>query len=125
MVFRSPLVRAIRQNWYGGYKESRFASITELIKPTKIYVLERRYQDEISQEASDMIWTLMGSALHKVVEASAQDNSLAEERLAVVLNGEKITGGIDLYEDGIITDFKFTSVWNYFHSSRKDEWETN
>lgn len=119
-----PLVRAIRSNWYNGTGEDRFASITELIKPTKICVLEKRHKAEISQDASELIWTIMGSALHKVVEASAHENSLAEERLEVTLAGEKITGGVDLYENGIISDFKFTSVWNYIYGSRKEDWET-
>jgi hypothetical protein len=118
-----PLVRAIRQNWYAGSGEQRFASITELIKPTKVFILEQRHRQEITQDASDLIWTIMGSALHKVVEASAHENALAEERLGITINGKRITGGIDLYENGVITDFKFTSVWNYIHGSRKEDWE--
>jgi len=118
-----PLVRAIKSNWYSGTGEDRFASITELIKPTKILVLEQRHRDAISRDASDLIWTIMGSALHKVVEASAHEDSLAEERLEVILKGEKISGGVDLYEKGVISDFKFTSVWNYLYGSRKEDWE--
>lgn len=118
-----PIIRAIEANWYSGSGENRFASVTELIKPTKQFVLTKRHYDEIVQDATDMIWMLMGSAIHKVVEAADIPDSLCEERLGVNIDGNIITGGIDLYKDGVITDFKFTSVWNHLHGSRKEEWE--
>jgi hypothetical protein len=117
------LVRAIQSNWYSGTGEERFASVTELIKPTKQLVLERRHWHELTQDASDMIWMLMGSAMHKVVESSDDINCLAEERLHIDIDGAVITGGVDLYEEGVVTDFKFTSVWSYIYGSRMQEWE--
>jgi hypothetical protein len=117
------LVRAIEANWYSGHGEQRFASVTELLKPTKLAILGRRYGKEIAQDASDMIWTMMGSAMHKVLEAGEDMNSLAEERIAVKIDEALITGGVDFYEDGVITDFKFTTVWSYHSASRKREWE--
>jgi len=117
------LVRAIESNWYSGTGEERFASVTQLIKPTKIVVLEKRHWHEISQDASEMIWTLMGSAMHKVLEAGEDGNSIAEARISALVDEAKISGGVDLYEAGIVTDFKFTSVWNYLNSGRKEVWE--
>jgi hypothetical protein len=117
-----PIVQAIQANWYGGGGEDRFASVTELIKPTKQFLLAKRHQAEIEQDASEMIWTLMGSALHKVVESADIDNAMQEERLAVSFDGERITGGFDLYHGGIVTDFKFTSVWGHIYGSRVREW---
>lgn len=117
------LVRAIKANWYTGMGEQRFASVTQLIKPTKLTVLEMRHNQEISQEASDLIWSLLGSAIHKVLEAGEDKNSLSEERVSALVNNARITGGVDLYEDGIITDFKFIGTWAYHSASRKAEWE--
>jgi len=117
-----PVVQAIRANWYGGGGENRFASVTELIKPTKQLILSKRHQDEIEEDAADMIWTLMGSAIHKVVESAGIDNAIQEERLGISFDGERITGGFDLYHDGIITDFKFISVWSHIYGSRIAEW---
>ena len=117
------LVRAIKANWYSGRGEQRFASVTQLIKPTKQVVLEMRHGQEIAQDASEMIWSLMGSAIHRVLEAGEGKESLSEERVSAIVKNARITGGVDLYEDGIITDFKFTSTWAYNSTSRKAEWE--
>ncbi len=117
-----PIVKAIQANWYGGHGEHRFASVTELLKPTKQLLLSRRHADEVEQDASEMIWTLMGSAIHRVVEAAEIDECFQEERLAVSFQGERITGGFDLYQGGIISDFKFISVWSYVFGSRIREW---
>ena len=117
------IVQAIKHNWYSGHKEHRFASVTELLKPTKQFILNERHYKEIVQDASDMIWMLLGSAIHKVLEAAEVDNSISEERLSLTVEDAVITGGFDLYKDGIVTDFKFTGVWNYTCDSRKEEWE--
>lgn len=117
------IVEAIKHNWYSGHKEHRFASVTELLKPTKQFILNKRHYREIVQDASEMIWMLLGSAIHKVLEAAEIDNSISEERLSITVDDAVITGGFDLYKDGIVTDFKFTGVWNYSSDSRKDEWE--
>ncbi|MDD4224323.1 MAG: hypothetical protein PHD87_07040 [Candidatus Cloacimonetes bacterium] len=117
-----PIFKAIRANWYGGNREKRFASVTELLKPTKQLLLSRRHAEEVEQDASDMIWTLMGSAIHRVVEAAELDESFQEERLGISFEGDKITGGFDLFQNGVISDFKFTSVWSYIYGSRLNEW---
>jgi len=117
-----PIVDAIRANWYGGGGEHRFASVTELIKPVKQFLLGKRHADELEQDAADMIWTLMGSAIHKVVEAADIDNAIQEERLSVSFKGARITGGFDLYHEGIVSDVKFTSVWSYIYGSRIKDW---
>ncbi len=118
-----PIVRAIKKNWYSGAGAKHFCSVTDLIKPTKLFVLEKRHQAELTREASDLIWSLMGSAMHKVLEKSETGNSLNEERLFAEVNGKIISGGIDLFEEGVISDFKFTSVWSYIYASGKKEWE--
>lgn len=118
-----PIVRAVKQNWYSGADAKHFCSVTQLLKPPKLFVLEKRHLNEIKQEASDLIWSLMGSAMHKVLEKSETDSSLNEERLFATVSGKTISGGVDLYENDIISDFKFTSVWSYIFASNKREWE--
>jgi hypothetical protein len=117
-----PIYRAVKQNWYSGAEAKHFCSVTELLKPDKLFVLERRHKDQLSVEASGLIWSLMGSAMHRVLEASETGDTLNEERLFTEVNGKIISGGVDLYENRVISDFKFTSVWNYIYSNRT-EWE--
>jgi len=118
-----PIYRAILHNWYDGKNAKHFVSATELIKPIKIIVLEKRHRTEIVEEASDLIWSLMGSAMHKVLEKSEWEQSLNEERLFAKVNGKIISGGVDLYEKETISDFKFTSVYSYIYRSRMKEWQ--
>jgi len=117
------IYRAILHNWYDGENANHFVSATELIKPIKIIVLEKRHRNEIVEEASDLVWSLLGSAMHKVLEKSETGNTLNEERLFAKVNGKIISGGVDLYEDEIISDFKFTSVYSYIYRSRMKEWQ--
>jgi hypothetical protein len=118
-----PIYRAVCKNWYSGANAQHFCSVTKLLKPDKLFVLERRHKDQLSVEASDLIWSLMGSAMHRVLEASETGDTLNEERLFTEVNGKIISGGVDLYENRVISDFKFTSVWSYIYASSKIEWE--
>jgi hypothetical protein len=106
--------------WYSGEGEKRFRSVTGLLKPAYQAALEERHEDEISEDAMDGIWRLMGSAMHKVVEKGAEAVGLSEQRLKMTIAGQVITGGADLLRvvDGgyMVTDFKFTSVWSYVYA---------
>jgi len=125
--------RAIRwqdARWYTGAGEERFASVTDLLKPPGMVVLEKTHNGEIVEDASDRLWTLMGSAMHRVIELSDDPNdpnTLSEQRFAAEIAGKKITGGVDyiaVTPRGLkITDFKFTSVWSYIYGDRIDDWE--
>jgi len=117
-----PIYRAIKKGWYSGSEANHFASVTGLLKPAKIFVLEQRHADSITEEASDLIWSLMGSAMHAVLEKSECENSINEERLYATINERVISGAVDLYENKIISDYKFTSVWTFIFKSRLKEW---
>jgi len=100
-------------------------SVTEIISPPQIQRLRKKYHEQIEQDVSDMLWSLLGSALHVVAERGQTQNHITEERLHVEIDGVVLSGAIDLQkttESGIIiTDYKFTSAW----AIRQDkfEWE--
>ena len=100
-------------------------SVTEIISPPQIQRLRKKHHEEIEQDVSDMLWSLLGSALHVVAERGQTKNHITEERLHVEIDGVVLSGAIDLQkttESGIvITDYKFTSAW----AIRQDkfEWE--
>jgi len=100
-------------------------SVTEIISPPRIQRLRRKHFEEIEQDVSDMLWMLLGTALHVVAERSEVDGHTNEERLSVDINDIVLSGAIDLQKndaDGItITDYKFTSAWALMHD--KPEWE--
>lgn len=100
-------------------------SVTEIISPPRIQRLRRQYNEQMEQDVSDMLWQLLGSALHVVAERGVADGHITEERLITEIDGVKLSGAIDIQKvesDGIIiTDYKFTSAWALRQD--KPEWE--
>ena len=100
-------------------------SVTQLLNSPKIVALTRKFDDELEQDASDMIWAAVGSAMHNFLEHGKDDNSIAEERIHAEVEGWNITGAIDLQiiNGGAIDirDYKFTSVWAAMNE--KPDWE--
>jgi len=100
-------------------------SVTQLINSPKIVALTQKFDDELEQDVSDMVWSIFGSAIHGILEHGKDDNHLVEERLHTTLDGWKISGAVDLQivgENGIsIRDYKTTSAWAVMNE--KIEWE--
>jgi hypothetical protein len=90
-------------------------SVTEIMSPPRIRRLREQYDDAIEQDVSDMLWSMLGSALHVVMERGQTPGFITEERLFYEVDGVTISGAIDLQEETpfgvIITDYKFTSAW--------------
>lgn len=97
-------------------------SATDLIRPPRITILSRRYWDEIEEDVSERIWALLGKAVHAILEAAQPDNAFTEERLYSRVAGRTISGASDLYHDGVVSDYKVTSIWTKIFGSRSEEW---
>jgi len=115
------VIKALKNPTYS--KGSAHASATELLNSPRIVQLKKKHWEEITVDASEMVWSLAGTMMHKILESDAP-NHISEERLHAEINGWNISGAIDLqevYDDGIvITDYKFTSVWAVMNE--KSEW---
>lgn len=100
-------------------------SVTQLINSPKIVALTKKFEDEIEQDVADMVWSIFGSAVHKVLEHGQDENHIVEERLHAEVDGWKISGAIDLqivHPDGIdVRDYKTVSAWSVMNE--KIEWE--
>jgi len=100
-------------------------SATQLLNSPKIVALTRKFEDEIEQDASEMVWSVVGSAIHNFLEQGKDENHIVEQRIHVEHDGWHVTGAIDLQEitpEGIhVKDYKFTSVWAAMNE--KPEWE--
>lgn len=90
-------------------------SVTEIISPPRVQRLRRKHYQEMEQDVSDMLWQMLGSALHVVAERGVADNHITEERIIVNVGDVRLSGAIDIQQvtpDGIIiSDYKFTSAW--------------
>lgn len=121
------LVKAITADTYGGSGEKRDYSVTQLLNPPKVVLLSQRHHDEISEDVSEHIFRLLGSAIHSIIEYALGDNPddkhMNEKRFAFTTqSGKLITGGIDYFnkETGILEDYKITSVWTWIYRNRED-----
>lgn len=117
------LVALARKNYYS--KGGSDYSVTELLSPPRVRRLQERHDAALTKDVSDMLWALLGSALHVVAERASAEDHVTEERIVAEIDGVKVSGGIDLQEmtpDGVvITDYKFTSAYSVMNE--KKEWE--
>lgn len=100
------------------YKPKRY-SATSLLKGTRQAILERRHNDEIVQDVSEMVWLIFGTAVHKILEESKETDSQLKENYLVIKmpNGYELSGIFDLYDDEekTVTDYKTASVWKVIY----------
>lgn len=106
-----PLVDACSQEYT--YRPKRYSVTTILNEPKKV-LLTRRHNDEIEQDASDMIWLIFGTAVHNLLENAQEGSTELKEASIEYLtkNGYTMSGRFDLYdmESGLVTDYKTGSV---------------
>lgn len=100
-------------------------SVTQLLNSPKIVALTQKHWSELEQDASDMVWSLFGTAIHKVLEHGKDDHHIVEQRLHATIDGWNISGAIDLQvnnDNGVdIRDYKTTSAWAVMNE--KIDWE--
>ena len=99
---------------------------TGLAQPPKIAELTRRHASEITMDASEKVWTMMGTANHYVLEQIALRNPeryVTEQRFYLDIDGIKLGGQIDLFdrETETLWDYKVSSVYKAM-SDDKLEW---
>jgi hypothetical protein len=118
----APLVTLATKEYYSKGKSQY--SVTELLSPPRVRRLRERYDSQIEMDVTDMMWQMLGSALHVVMERGQTEGHITEERIFASVDGVTISGAIDLQEerDGgvIITDYKFTSAWAVMND--KKDW---
>jgi hypothetical protein len=121
-----PLVRAVSRHSHAPRPNS--ISITGLVQPPQLRALSIKHDAELSEDAADRIWALLGTLLHASLENHAQGlkNFITEEELKTEVLGWEVVGHYDASEmllDGeLLTDYKLTSVWAV-KDGIKPEWE--
>lgn len=116
------IINVIKRPEYNKGKSNM--SVTELLNSPRIVQLKRKHWDDLTEDASDMVWSIFGTAIHGVLEHGKDDHHVVEERIHVIIEGVHISGAIDLQEieeDGIIvSDYKTTSAWAVMNE--KQDW---
>ena len=100
-------------------------SVTTLIDAPRVAILKQQKRDEVTVDVVDMIWPLLGTAVHHMLESTEQQAGITmEERLFVEVDGWTLSGQIDHQEEAggrvFISDYKVTSVWSVIYG--KEDW---
>lgn len=130
MGLPAPLVKAVSLTRHEPDPAPNTIRVSELIQPPQLRALVKRHEAELVEDASDRIWSLLGTLLHDILEKNAKglDNHITEEELSIEVSGYKVVGHYDLSElvlDGeILTDWKLTSIYALKEREEvKPEWE--
>tara|TARA_R110000751_G_scaffold94054_1_gene183569 strand:- start:582 stop:1475 length:894 start_codon:yes stop_codon:yes gene_type:complete len=108
------------------YRKNSDYSVTEIIAPPRIQRLRRKHFSNMQTDVSDMLWQMVGTAIHDVAERSVVKNHINEERLKVEIDEVTLSGAIDVQivsgKKVKILDYKFCGVYSV--NEIKPEWES-
>ena len=104
------------------YKSGSDCSVTQLTNSPRQFWLKKRHDNDIEVDVSSRIWALFGTSVHHVLDASADENAHTEERLYVEVEGWKIGGKPDYFDEEKLQDYKVTSVWTVMFDSNKRDY---
>jgi hypothetical protein len=66
-----PIYRALTEDNYS--RGNSDLSVTQLIDSPRIRILKHRHNDEITEDASEMLWSVLGTAVHTMFEQHEPD----------------------------------------------------
>lgn len=89
-------------------------SATTLKSGTREILLTKRHWGEMTDDVSNRIWTLFGTAVHALLEKEST-NTFVEEKFEKQIGKYKVTGRLDCYDmkQKIIFDYKTATIWKY------------
>ena len=98
-------------------------TVTQLISPPQLVELSRRHDADITVDCSDMLYALMGTAMHHILDR-AQDKAsvMKEHRLYLKVNDWLVSGQFDRLDTatGELGDYKFASVWEAIYGLKPE-----
>jgi hypothetical protein len=122
----SAIVAAVRNDPYPT-KDTGDISVTRLIQPPQITALQWLHRDKLTEDASERIWSLLGQAVHAILERTDPDAEV-EKRLWAEVRGWWLSGQADRIVQSErdpskvdIEDYKVTSVYA-IKDGLKEDW---
>ena len=121
------IIRAIENDQYT--RGNSDISVTGLLQPPRIRLLEREHHDDIVVDYSDETWKILGQAVHAILERANEnyDDTITEQRLFADIEGWTVSGQTDslAVHDKVLKDYKVTSVWTVVNALKegKSDWE--
>lgn len=95
--------------------------VTELIRPARQVILQRRHADELEVDIADLMNAFRGSAIHDLLSKYDEHNVFKEIMVDTEVGGKKIRGKPDYYtQDGTLADYKNCKVWKFIYQDFSD-----
>jgi hypothetical protein len=107
----APIFAAVANDRYT--KGDAQFSVTGLLDPPQIHYLAEKHFDKLTEDVSDRIWSLLGQAVHHIIERAGDSlETFSETTLYTMFEGTKLKGTIDHMAmlEGSLEDFKVTNV---------------
>lgn len=103
------LVRAVQNDPYTGGGD---ISVTKLIDSPQRRQLLLAHGSAVEEDVSERIWSLLGQAVHHILERAGTD-TMVEERLFAEVEGWKLSGQFDRLHLGskTLSDYKVTTTY--------------
>jgi hypothetical protein len=105
------IIRAVENDSYT--KGDAVKSITGLLQPPQISILNEHHADEITADISERIWILLGQSVHTILERANEGRKdvLSELRMYSEVLGWTVSGQPDSLCGRKCKDYKVTSAW--------------
>ena len=87
-------------------------SCTELIDSPLVRRLKLENWDVLEVDVAEQVKAMLGTALHAYIESHASNDEHSELSLKREVDGFNVTGTCDYLHDGVLSDWKTTSVWS-------------
>lgn len=116
-----PIVDAVKNDGYT--RGDADISVTELLDPPMLRALKVKHEEELEEDVSDRIFSLLGQTMHGILERS-ETTGIAERRLSINVEGWNVSGGMDRYvsKSGLLQDYKLTTIWKTKGKKIPEEW---
>ena len=119
-----PVVRAITAFDKGDQPEG--LRVTTLIDSPRISQLKRLHYPKLTEDVSQLVYRVWGSAIHEILSRSTSNAYVSEERLSQTVNDTLISGAIDyqfVEDDAVdLKDYKSCAAYG-ISQGIKPEWE--
>ena len=109
-------------------KESQFKpkpnsySVTALLQDDRELLLNKRHDDEIEKDVSEMINLVLGTSVHSLIEKFDKTGFAEMYLKQEILPGWFLTGKCDLYDEANATlvDYKTATIWKVTYQDFND-----
>lgn len=139
MNLPTPFVRAIEARYAEQYLPRADFWASGLPDSPRVEILKRHFWDQIEEDVSDLLWALWGTTTHKILEDAARSLILtghasdvecwfehrSEQSVEVDGKTYTVSARCDVIEDGVLDDYKTSSVYAYkaLVAGDKKEWD--